>query len=127
MVKITFHIFFEFKKKCILLDCKFVMYKIVSSRRLSKFELVFELLSIKISDSYTRSKLAIVICSLDYREVKSISEAPKGSLLNASLGMLPGGQDLSIYTFNGNFKKQIKFPSNVCSSQGCRSHPERSV
>ena len=37
------NIIFKLQKKIILLNCKFLMFQIVSGRRLSKIELVFEL------------------------------------------------------------------------------------
>ena len=42
---------------------KFVIFRIASVRRLLKFELVFKLSPIEITDSYIVSKLAIVSCS----------------------------------------------------------------
>ena len=45
---------------------KLLIFEIVSARRLSKFELVFELLPIEITDSYTLSKLSILGNSLGY-------------------------------------------------------------
>ena len=44
-----------------------IIYHLTEPGLLSKFELVFQLEPIEITNSYTLSKLAIISCSLDYQ------------------------------------------------------------